>query len=269
MYQWLEQELESVKTRKFFIVHGRSGEGPEAPTQPLPESYRRFLRMFGKARFFRDGSGCYAMGVVDRPDLQILRGERYWRVGWYQEQSVLLKELPLTEQREWPAFEHAASSRPRHVAESFDAWLATRWTATKASFGPRTWKRIVAGPAPFSTEEMAIVQARKLFHWQLVDIAADCTLRIEVTNASDRRLPFSGLGVHGSRRGVWLGLAVPVGHIPPGQRAIVEHRGLISLGLVPSEVELFQEPDPGPEDRELRCEFRPLPERTPEPPPAS
>ena len=258
MYQWLEQELESVKTPKFFLVHDRLGKATDAPTQPLPESYQRFLNVFGKARFFRDSSGCYVMGIFDRPELEIIGGERYWRVGWYEERSVLLKELPPAKHGEWPVFEQAASRRPRQMAQRFDGWLAIRWKSAKASFGPRTWKRIVAGPAPFSPEELAIVQARKLFRWRSVDIADDCTLRIEVTNESERRLPYIGLGVHGNRRGVWLGLAFPVGHIAPGHSAIVEHKGLTSFKLAPSEVELFQEPDPGPEDREFYWEFRPI-----------
>ena len=49
---------------------------------------------------------------------------------------------------------------------------------------------MLCGPSPFTAEELAIVEARRQFSWRLVGVTASGEVMYEVTNGSDRRLPF-------------------------------------------------------------------------------
>ena len=69
--------------------------------------------------------------------------------------------------------------------------------------------------------------------------------------------------MHGKRRGVWLGITVKVDQVMPGTTAVVEYTGFPKGMMEPGEIEIMEEPDPGPEDREFYWEFRPLPKVKP------
>lgn len=263
MYEWLEDEIGAVKTRKFFLTHevGKFGVTTPATIDLFPLSFTAFVRKFGKSSFFRDSStGCYAIRVLSNPRRQLIDDELFWNVGGYDEHCVLLKDEGRGPDVEWAVHEQSKFGDVRRVADTFEEWLLMTWKTAKAEYSPRTWKRILQGPAPFTPEELAILEARRQFRWKVVGIDQDCTLHLEVFNGSNRRLAYIGLGVHGTRRGVWLGLAFRVDHIQPGTIGRVRHDGLHCLGLKPDEIELFdEEEEPGPEDRELCWEFRPLP----------
>jgi hypothetical protein len=111
------------------------------------------------------------------------------------------------------------------------------------------------GPPPFTAEELAVVQARRQFSWRLVVVTSSGEVIYEVTNVSDRHLPFLSIGIRGKvgnlQGGVWL----IVGHIAPGQTAVVAkdtYRGLLD----PDDVEAYPLPDPEPEERARYWEFR-------------
>ena len=70
-------------------------------------------------------------------------------------------------------------------------------------------------------------------------------------------LPYLSIGVHGTQGRVQGGIWLPVSHIPPGTTAIIE-KGCYKDFLPPQDVETFELPDPGPEDRKVYWEFRPL-----------
>jgi len=264
MYEWLEREIAAVRTPKFFLTAGPSDDAACAARTPEVRmtSYGVFAQRFGKSEFFRDSTDCYAIGVLDRPELDEDGGNQYWNIGWYDGRSVFIGPVDDPRRRrdaDWPVFEHTRHGRFAPMGCCFNEWLEMRWRTARKQFSAAEWRQIVKGPEPFTAEELKIIEARRRFRWRLLDVGPDGTLQLEVTNESDRRLPYIGIRAHGKRRGVWVGLAVRIDHIPPGGTAVIEHRGLVALKVEPDEVELFPDPDPAPEDREFYWEFRPLP----------
>lgn len=262
MYEWIDLEIATVKTGKFFCVGLDSENDPGASFDltTFPQSYVQFMRRFGKAKFFRDDTDCYDIGVYSHPIERVIDGETYWEVGWYDESSVLLRGPAPVPGTEWPVVEESKYGRLRQVAESFDAWLSLRWAAAKSRYGPRKWRKIVEGPAPFTPEELAVVEARRKFRWRLLEVDQNCAMRFELINESNRQLPFLGIGVHGKRRGVWLGIVLKVDHILPGTSGVAVYDRFPEGMLEPDEIEVFEYPDPEPEDRVFYWEFRPMPE---------
>ena len=124
------------------------------------------------------------------------------------------------------------------------------------------WGFIENGPPPFTEEELAVVEARKRFRWQVVGVAPNGDLRFEVHNGSDMTLPYLFLGVRGKLRPpnsgpLGGGARLPVGSVRPGRTATIEY-GCYKKFVAPEDVEVFDLPDPGPEDREYYWEFRAL-----------
>jgi hypothetical protein len=110
-------------------------------------------------------------------------------------------------------------------------------------------------PPPFTAEELAIVEARRQFTWRVVGVAPGGEVLYEVTNGSNRNLPFLSIGIRGKvgnlQGGVWL----PVGHILPGQTAVIAKDTYRDL-LDPDDVEAYALPDPEPKQRARYWEFR-------------
>lgn len=259
-YQWLEEAMKSVKTPKFFLVSAAPvlETSDRIDLRAFPNSYATFLRKFGKASFFRDSSNCYSIGIFAVPKPEMLDGHQFWRIGWFIESSVLLRELSHTKDGEWPVFEQSKSGRLRRVAKGFDEWLRLRWESAKADYSHQNWQNILDGPEPFTAQELKIVEARRKFGWKLLSVDDKCAMRFEVTNGSDRCLPYLGIRVHGKRSGVWLSIALPVGHVLPGATACAIYDKFPAGMLTRDEIQVFERPDPEPEDREFYSEFRPL-----------
>lgn len=259
MYEWFEKELAEVKTPGFHLVDGPASEdfmrevlrGPLA----LPPSYREFIFRFGNARLYKQGSG-YSVGVRAVPDsAESETGELLRRIGHFDDARAYLKETLLsTSEPESPVFEWTTHGLTR-VAGSFDEWLEKRSHAARRRYGQKRWAEVVRGPKPFTNEEQAIVDARRLFKWRLLVVSDNSVCRFEVENNSPRTLPYLSIGIR-SRDGrvsgsVWL----PVSDLPPGAKAVIEkecYRGVVS----PHELEAFPLADPGPQDRDRYWEFR-------------
>jgi hypothetical protein len=111
------------------------------------------------------------------------------------------------------SFEAALNNRVG-IHRNIDAAILRRYKR-------REWAEVLRGPPPFTAEELAVVQARRQFSWRLVGVTSSGAVMYEVTNVSDRHLPFLSIGIRGKvgnlQGGVWL----TVGHIAPGQTAAV------------------------------------------------
>ncbi len=132
----------------------------------------------------------------------------------------------------------------------------------RKQYEKREWEAIENGPPPFTQEEQAVVEARKRFRWRVVGISPNGDLRFEVHNGSDMVLPYLFLGVRGTLRPpntgpLHGGARLPVGPVRPGSTAIIEYECYKKL-VAPENVEVFDLPDPGPEDREYYWEFKAL-----------
>jgi hypothetical protein len=143
------------------------------------------------------------------------------------------------------------------VAGSFDEWLEGAFQHIHDSYSDEEWQELLDGAPPFSTEERAIVDARKRFDVELEGVTPDKKLRLRVHNGSARTLPWLTVGVR-SRDPLFEGaLWLDVSKLGPGATetfTVDAYRDLTE----PENLELISLPDPTPGDR---SSFREL-ERT-------
>lgn len=256
MFEWLEDEAASIRTRNFHQF------APVAvPTDSaLPPSYIEFARRFGNARLYRKGA-YYLVGVVCPPVAVPESSGELLRFGHYDSSVAFFDGAMPSMGPESPVFESADrhGKGRRRVADGFETWLLDRCKKARARYGEREWREVLSGPRPFTPEEADIVAARSKFNWRLEGFADDGDAIIRVANSSQRRLPFLTAGARakdGSMDGrVWL----KVGDIGPGEERLVRHpayKGQIERG----NIEFYPLPDPAPEDRDLFWEFRTTPQ---------
>lgn len=264
MFDWLENELKTIKTRDFHVVDGVAESALRAAVQesevPFPRSYREFVLLFGNAKLYKGLAGeYYLVGVLGSPrEEQTREGEKLYRVGHYQSSHAYFKAALLRGDEEAPVFE-GHGGRLIEIAGSFEAWLRMRCEEAQGNYSKRLWADIVAGPYPFTPEERRILEARRKFRWRVVGISNSGDIQFEVHNGSDMVLPFLTIGIRGRRcdtEGVLRGGAwLPVESVLPGQTGVIE-KGCYKKWVDPQDIVAFEEPDPGPEDRDRYWEFR-------------
>jgi hypothetical protein len=260
MFEWLVQELATIRTKRFHVVDGPASDDFRAAVLesplPAPPTYVAFVLQFGNAKLYRMmGLDLYWMRVFAAPqEVESRSGEPLLYIGGYDETCAYLKAETLRRGAEAPIFE-STDAGVRKAADSFEEWLTARAARARRRYTRKEWAEVLRGPPPFTPEELAVVQARRKFTWQLVGLTPSGEVMYEVTNGSDRYLPFLSIGIRGKvgnlQGGVWL----PVGHIAPGQTKVVvkdTYRGLLD----PTDVEAYPLPDPEPEERARYWEFR-------------
>ena len=254
MYEWLKKEIQKVKTRRFHVV-----DGPSPASQlfggagdPPPPSYREFLSLFGGARLYHRG-GSYLLGV--RREAVVAPDGNLWCIGHFDEYRAYFRRQELASDCEAPVYEWSRGGL-REVGESFDVWLESRARSARRSLGRKAWKQIMDGPSPFTLNERTIVEARKQFRWRVVGVnPSSGALRFEISNGSNRTLPYLSLGVRARDGRMEGGVRLPVASIEPGTVRVIERECYKGI-LAPDEVEVFSLPDPEPEDRDRYWEFR-------------
>jgi hypothetical protein len=263
MFEWLQQEIGKIKTRRFHVVEGPADAALRAAIEgfevPLPRSYKEFVLRFGHAKLFRSRAGEGYNLIVYRPPPdkeQSWKGEDLYVIGHYADEDAYFKGPHLHGEDETPVFE-GDPSRHVKVSDGFVEWLLKRYKGVRRTYGKQKWAEIVAGPAPFTLQEQRIIEARKKFPWRVVGITPNQEFVIEVHNGSEMVLPYLSIGVRRKDGSPFGGIFLPVAHIHPGQTAIVAHDAYANV-LPPSEVKLVPAPDPEPEDRDRYWEFKAL-----------
>jgi hypothetical protein len=266
VFEWLIDEMRQIRNRKFHVVDGpmpdKMRKLVEQSDIPVPPSYKAFVTRFGNANLYWAGAE-YRVRVFAFPKEVISsEGESLRYFGRTDLALAYFKEALLVEGEESPVFEWHHEDGFQVVADGFEEWLIERSRYARERFGEVEWQAILAGPPPFDERELAIVRARRKFRWQVIGISPEGNIRFEVFNGSDISLPYLSIGIRGPLRdrdevlngGVWL----PVHHIGPGKTGVVEkdcYKDLVN----PKNAQAFDEPDPGPEDRNRYWEFRQLP----------
>ena len=266
MFEWLDEEVRRIKTRKFHRIDGpASAELRQAVEEcdfPLPPSYREFVLRFGNAELYRFSSywlvevyaGPRIVDVDSDDEMPLIQfGRTHASLSYF-------KESLLSSGGEAPVFEWRHARGIRRFADSFEEWLKIKCDFARRQFKKREWKAIEQGPPPFNAQELAIVNARNRFRWRVIGIAADENLCFEIHNGSEITLPYLSVGIRGRLRppksGPLNGGAfLPIGSILPGETKIVEF-DCYKKFIAPDETEAFALPDPGPEDRDRYWEFR-------------
>lgn len=275
MFTPLVDEMARIRTRKFHLVDGpASSELRKAVVKsgiPLPSSYKEFVLQFGNAKLYRrvDAYNSYylieiyagpreALSDGDEPLIQFGRT----RGSLTQTSLAYFKESLLVEDGESAVFEWRHGLGLRKTADGFLEWFNAKRLTARRQYTRREWKAIENGPAPFTREEQAVVEARRHFRWRVAGIAPNGDLRFEIHNGSSMILPFLFVGIRGKLRAPKTGPLngagrLPVHTIQPGETKIVEY-DCYKESVAPEDVEVFDLPDPGPEDREYYWEFKAL-----------
>jgi hypothetical protein len=258
MYEWLDDEIRTIKTRGFHVVDGPvSGEHPSqanAPQPKFPPSYREFVSRFGGAKLYKQGSS-YALGVLAAPKAaQSARGEPLYCIGHHDDALAYLRGSQLMEDHESPVYEWGVGGL-RQAADSFESWLVKRSDRVRHKIGKRAWEEIVEGPVPFSKRELEIITARREFVWRFLGVQDSGELCFEIQNNSRMVLPFLTIGIRSKVRRFEGASRLPVSHILPGTCARLCKR-MYDRIEEPSNLEPFALADPQPEDRDFYWEFR-------------
>jgi hypothetical protein len=262
MFEWLDDEIARIQTRRFHRVDGPASASARRTVREtgrlLPPSYVEFVRRYGRASLYRmPRLDLYWIRVLAPPlEAQSTSGDALIEVGGFDEQWVYFKEDLVTDHwgAESPVFE-GSRGRLRKAAETFGEWLERRARTARKRYTKKEWAAILKGPPPFSLEEWAVVEARRQFRWRVVGVSEAGELRFEVTNGSDRRLPYLSVGIRSRVGGLEGGVWLPVGHIGQGETAVVEKETYKDL-VAPEDVEAYALPDPEPEERDRYWEFR-------------
>jgi hypothetical protein len=260
MFEWLDQELAAIRTKRFHVVVGPASDDFRAAVLNsllrAPPSYLAFVLRFGDAKLYRmTGLNLYWMRVFAAPrEVESRAGEPLLYIGAYDETRAYLKEGMLQQGAESPIFESSGVGI-RKAEDSFGEWLTVRANRAHRRYKRREWAEVLRGPQPFTDEELAVVRARRLFTWRVVGVTTNGEVLYEVTNGSDSLLPFLSIGIRGKIGNLQGGVCLPVSHICPGQTAVVAKHTYRDL-LDPSDVEAYPLPDPEPEERARYWEFR-------------
>lgn len=260
MFEWLDQELTEVRTRRFHLVDGPASnalrEAVESSRLLAPPSYTAFVLRFGNAKLYRMmGLDAYWLRVFAAPhEVESRNGKPLLYIGGYDEIYAYFKEETFEPGVEAPIFESTASGL-RKAADSFEEWLTARAARARRRYKRSEWAAVLRGPPPFTAEELDVVRARRQFTWRLTGISPTGDILYEVTNGSSRRLPYLSIGIRGRTGNLQGGVWLPVDHIGPGQTEVVAKETYRDL-LAPSDVEAYQLPDPEPEERARYWEFR-------------
>jgi hypothetical protein len=265
MFEWLEEEIASIKTRKFHLVDGplrpEKRELVRSSELAVPPSYKEFVIRFGNAKLYRRSS-YWLVEVYAGPLERVTNEEPLLEFGRTHTSLAYFKESLLVAGCESPVFEWRHEQGVQQTADSFLDWLKAKCSEARKEYKKKEWEAIVKGPPPFSSEEKAIVEARRKYRWEKVGIAENGDIQFEVFNGSNTVLPYLTIGIRGKLRppktGPLTGGAfLPVSCILPGQSQIIEF-DCYKKYVDPKDVEAFAQPEPQPEDRDEYWEFKRL-----------
>jgi hypothetical protein len=266
MFEFLVEEMARIKTHKFHLVDGPAPpellRAVEKSSYPLPPSYKEFVLRFGNVKLYRRTS-YWIIEVYAGPRETISNhSEPLIQFGRTHSSLAYFKESLLVDNAESPVFEWRHGQGIRRTADGFLEWLNAKCISARKQYKKKEWEAIENGPTPFSELEKAVVEARKLFRWRVVSIAPNSDLRFEIYNGSTMVLPYLFLGIRGKLRHpkngpLEGGARLPVGSISPGETGIIEF-DCYKKFVAPEDVEVFDLPDPGPEDRDYYWEFKAL-----------
>ena len=258
MFEWLEQEILAVKTPRFHVVDGPANELLEQAiresTIPLPQGYPEFVLRFGNAKLYRNPqNNSYRIGVFGAPRAAILRdGTHIYHIGFHDGANVYVK--PTSKNNKTSFFEFDAGSE-KDLGTNFERWLELTCDYIRRSYTDEEWASILEGPKPFTSDELDIIIARRQIHWRVLGIDGQGGHIFEVTNNSDRILPALTIGVRSRDNGLNGAVRLDTHELKPGETAVL-HKDCYK-GLVPSDqIDIFNPPDPKPEDREYYYEFQ-------------
>jgi hypothetical protein len=252
VFEWLSEELASIRTPRFHIVDGPANaklrDAVAHTSLELPASYRKFVLKFGNAKLYRQSREGYTVGVFAGPRSAKPRdGISMYQIGWDDDAAVYACCGDSSVYR-------GGREKPRKGADDFCMWLVAACNAARRAYSPAKWAEILRGPVPFSQEEELVVATRRRFEWRVLRVDPSGHRVIEVKNGGNIPLPVFTIGVRSKDGRLNGAVLLKVSHVHPGRTAVL-HADCYKDLVRPEETELFSLPDPQPEDREYYAEF--------------
>jgi hypothetical protein len=259
MFEWLLDEMATIKTNKFYVIDGplpaETRKAMEDANIAVPPSYKAFVLRFGNVNLYRKGS-VYLVRVFAAPRYDVSKdGQHLLFFGRTDYALAYLKESLLVPSGESPVFEWRHAQGLRRAAVGFEEWLIKKCEAARKRFTKKEWEDIRTGPRPFNEQERIVVEARRRFRLRVAGVAENEDLVFEVHNASGMVLPYLSVGVRDKCGEIIGGIWLPVSSVLPGETCIIQ-KGCYKERHKPEEIEVFLQPDPEPEDRDLYWEFK-------------
>lgn len=259
-FDWFERDLMEIRSRGFHILEPVLPEDLRYNSEievAVTGDYAVFLEKFGYARLFTDYRDAPVVSIYPlKRDRRFTcdDGKSYIGFAFRGGQSVFFEEAAIVAGEASRVFS-VSKKKATELYPGFSEWFFAAYTWAKSKYSAKQWASIVKGPAPFSEQEVAVVDARRHFEWKLVGFSDDGDALIEVSNNSTMVLPYLTIGVSGVGQTILVGGAwLDIGHIKPGSRAVVKvdcYKDQIPADLL----ELFPRPDPIPEKKEAYWEF--------------
>jgi hypothetical protein len=201
-----------------------------------------FLEHVGAVRLFGT-EGYYPIEIYPALEEREWNGKRFFCFGQREGFEAGFRDEEVAGE---PVVFELIDDEITEVAGSFDEWVSDAVLAKREGMSDGHWRALLAGPPPFSPREAELVAQRARFTWRQTG-QQGAQVDVEVTNGSDRTLPWLTLGVEvpGVLRGR---VHLDVSAIPPGATATLH---VTPYDKVPagSRVTLYDLPSPEPATR--------------------
>jgi hypothetical protein len=260
-FDWLRQECLQIKSQRFHIFEPRGSADycyeVKGHCIELRGDYVDFLREFGWAKFFTDYNDAPVISVYPLKEYRRHKckdGKTYVGFGDRGNKSFCFEEDEVLSGSPSKVY-MLNGNRVDEPHQNFPDWLKTSYELVKSKYTQSKWQKLVAGPKPFSPEEIQVVEARRNFAWKLVGFSEDGSANFEVKNNSIRTLPYLSIGIQGKGGRILVGAVwLNVGHIQPGEKAVVT-KDCYKDRISRDELEPFDLPEPIPEKKDRYWEF--------------
>lgn len=256
-FQWLRDELRAIRAQRFHVFEKSDLPLESGRWDPAITS---FICEFGSARLYRSGVGHRISLHHPRPPesgaIRAIVGDRL-EVGTAHDDAIFVGPVDVDGSCLWKLDVHA--SKVRAIRHPFVEWLKRAGKSARRLYTLEEWDDMALDPKPFTALELERLTARKSFVWTVERLArrpAEPTwvqnFAVEVTNRSDRTLPYLTIGVRW--RSAWTRVFLDVSRIGPGEQR------RITRSIDGPEPRVFPEfhpvEDPLPEERDIFWELR-------------
>ena len=168
-FDWLRRECEQIQSQRFHIFETLKQEDYffkcASGTVELQGDYADFLREFGWGKFFSDYGDVPTLSVYPLKEYRkhtFADGHSYIGFADRGQKSFCFHEKEVIAGKPSKVF-LIKGKMVNEVNSSFSDWIKSSYEWVRARYSAAQWKKVMDGPKPFTSEELAIVEARSQF----------------------------------------------------------------------------------------------------------